>query len=186
MPTTTHAAPPRDITDEASRRGLDLAREAGDAYRRMVEYFITEVATSGALREADDYLVGVAVEEAEPLWHLLGGTLQLKAPPADANAHLEVVVMDRADHRFIPGLTIGVVLSRLGHEIGTYHLPMLWHPTMFHYGRSIHVPADGDYRMAVSIEAPTFGRHDKTNGERYASGVTVAFEPVRIERGRKT
>jgi hypothetical protein len=186
MPATTRPAPPREVTDEASRRGLELAREEGDAYHRMVEYFINEVATSGALQEAGDYLVGVAVEEAEPLWHLMGGRLQLKEPPADANAHLEVVVMDRADHRFIPGLTVGVVLSRGEREIGTYHLPMLWHPTMFHYGFSVHVPADDDYTMAVSIEAPTFGRHDKTNGERYASGVTVTFDSIRIERGRKT
>ncbi len=183
---TTPTAPPRDVTDEASRRGLELAREAGDAYHRMVEYFISEVATSGALQEADDYLVGVAVEEAEPLWHLLGGRLTLTEPAAGANAHLEVVVMDRADHRFVPGLMVQVVLSAAdGTAIGTYHLPMLWHPTMYHYGRSVHVPEDGEYRLAVSIEAPTFGRHDKVNGERYARPVTVTFDGIRIERGRK-
>jgi len=183
---TTSSAPPRDVTDEASQRGLELAAKAGDAYQQMVEYFIGNVANDGAMQQAGDYLVGVAAEEAEPLWHLLGGELQLKEPAAGMNAHLEVVVMDGADHRFIPQLTVQVVLSHAANEVGTYRLPLLWHPTMFHYGRSVHVPEDGEYRMDVSIEAPTFGRHDKTNGRRYAEPVTVSFEGIRIKRGRKT
>ncbi len=183
---TTPSAPPRDVTDEASRKGLELAARAGDAYHRMVEYFISQVANDGAMQQAGDYLVGVAAEEAEPLWHMLGGKLALKEPAANMNAHLEVVVMDAADHRFVPQLMVQVVLARDGTEVGTYHLPLLWHPTMFHYGRSVHIPEDGEYRMSVSIEAPTFGRHDKTNGKRYSEPVTVTFDGIRIKRGRKT
>jgi len=183
----TNTAPPREVTDEASQRGLELAKQAGDAYHRMVEYFVREVAHDGALQEVDDYLVGVAVEEAEPLWHLLGGKLTLTEPAEGANAHLEVVVMDRADHRFIPQLMVQVELSRQGGEqVGTYHLPLLWHPTMFHYGHSVHIPDDGTYTLTVHIEAPTFGRHDTTNGKRYEKPVSVTFEGIQMERGRKS
>ena len=45
------------------------------------------------MQHAGDYLVGVATEEAEPLWHLLGGRLELKEPAAGMNAHLEIVVL---------------------------------------------------------------------------------------------
>ena len=183
---TTQTAPPRKVTDEASQQGLKLSREAGDAYHRMVEYFVENVATSGKMQRAGDYLVGVATEEAEPLWHLLGGKLQLKEPAADLNAHLEVVVMDAADHRFVPELTVDVTVGRDGKEMGTFRLPFLWHPTMYHYGHSIHIDEAGEYDLTVCIAAPTFGRHDKTNGERYPEAISLTFEGIRLEPGRKT
>lgn len=178
--------PPTAVTDEASKHGLDLAKQEGDAYQKMVQYFISNVATSGAKKRAGDYTIGVAVEEAEPLWHLLGGKLELKEPFKDANAHLEVVVTDGADGRFIPELHIMVTLLKDGSEIGTYHLPFLWHPTMYHYGRSVHVPNEGDYTMRVCFEPPTFGRHDKTNGQRYGQPISVEFDGIRIKPGRKS
>ncbi len=184
---TAHGAPPRKVTDEASEQGLRLAKEAGEAYYRMVEYFVKNVATAGDMQRAGDYLVGVATEEAEPLWHLLGGRLELKEPAVGLNAHLEVVVMDAADHRFVPELSVAVtVATRNGHEVGTYRLPFLWHPTMYHYGHSIHIDEAGEYDLTVCIASPTFGRHDKTNGKRYAEPISLTFERVRLEPGRKT
>jgi len=183
---TTSSAPPRDVTDEASQRGLELAAKAGDAYQQMVEYFIGNVANDGAMQQAGDYLVGVAAEEAEPLWHLLGGELQLKEPAAGMNAHLEVVVMDAADHRFVPSLDVSVTLANeAGEEIGTWDLPFLWHPTMYHYGRSVSVAESGDYSLIVGINAPSFPRHDEINGKRYREPVRVRFDDVHIETGRK-
>lgn len=183
----TQTVPSRRATDEASATGLRLAKEAGDAYRRMVDYFLENVATDGNLQRAGDYAVGVATEEAEPLWHLLGGELELKEPATGDNAHLEVVVMDAADQRFVPGLTIDVTLvAGNGKEVGTFRLPFLWHPTMYHYGRSIHIDEAGTYDLTVNIAPPTFGRHDKTNGRRYAEPVSVVFEGIRLEPGRKT
>lgn len=183
---TTQTAPTRRVTDEASQEGLRLAKEAGDAYHRMVEYFVNNVATAGTMKRAGDYLVGVATEEAEPLWHLLGGRLELKEPAEGMNAHIEVVVMDAADHRFLPELTVDVTVARNGDELGTFRLPFLWHPTMYHYGHSIHIDEAGTYDLAVSIAAPTFGRHDKTNGRRYAEPISLTFERIRLEPGRKT
>lgn len=94
--------------------------------------------------------------------------------------------MDGADKRFVPELMVHVTLEDdRGKEVGTYHLPFLWHPTMYHYGRSIHIPADGTYTMRVGIEMPTFGRHDKTNGQRYPAPVVAEFSNIRITTGRK-
>lgn len=172
-------------TDEATAEGLRLAAQAGDAYERMVRYFVANVATSGSIQQAGDFLVGMATEHAEPLWHLVGDHLELKDPPAEANAHLEVVVMDGADKRFIPQLDVTVTLADdRGNEVGTWDLPLLWHPTMFHYGRSVSVPASGSYSAVVGIAAPAFPRHDEVNGKRYGA-VRVRFDQLRIETGRK-
>ncbi|HJT16041.1 MAG TPA: hypothetical protein VJ853_01560 [Thermoanaerobaculia bacterium] len=179
MTTTKHT------TDEATAAGLRLAAEAGDAYERMVNYFIHNVATSGAMKDAGDFMVGVAFEHAEPLWFLAGGEVELHDPPAGANAHVEVVVMDRADKRFIAMLDVTATVRGSRGEIGTWNLPLLWHPTMFHYGRSIRVLGDGSYSVVVSIGAPAVPRHDKANGKRYASPVRVQFDNLKIETGRK-
>ena len=92
---STPATRPPDVpSDEATQQGVRLAREAGEAYRRQVEHFVRQVAGWGATQRAGDYEVGLAFEEAEPLYHVVAGQLELHEPFADANAHVEVVVMD--------------------------------------------------------------------------------------------
>lgn len=178
--------PPEQQTDEATQEGLRLARQAGDIYQQTVRYFIEHVAVSGAQQRAGDYQIAVAVEHAEPLYQLAGGELHLAEPFAAANAHLEVVVADGGDGRFVPGLHVIVTLLDDQHqEVGTYHLPFLWHPTMYHYGSNVHVPRAGQYTARVSIPAPAFPRHDKVNGKRYTAPVTVEFKDIHIEPGRK-
>lgn len=179
--------PPLQVTDEATQEGLQLVQEVGDAYRRSVQHFISKVAQVGDIRDVGDMTIGVAAEEAEPLFHLIGGTLQLKEPPEGANAHLEVVVMDRADGRFIPGLHVEATLSGDEGEVGTFVLPFLWHPTMYHYGTNVRIPRPGaTYSLAVAIEPPTFHRHDKVNGKRYATAVSARFDGLAIKGGRKS
>lgn len=187
MITTTAATqPPAEVTDEATAEGLRRAKEGGDAYLRMVDYFIANVAVDGAKKDAGNYIVGFANESAEPLYRLAGGQLRLAQPAAGENAHLEVVVADAADGRFVPGLTVHVaLLDATGEEIGLYHLPFLWRPTMYHYGVSVHVPDDGEYTARVSIDVPAFAHHDKVNGKRYEEPVVVEFTGVRIETGSK-
>lgn len=181
----TARKPPARQTDEASREGLRLAAEAGDAYMRMVDFFISNVAATGAKKRAGDFVVAVAEETAEPLWHLIAGRLELADPPKGANAHLEVVVMDGADNRFVPCLTVtATVRDTGGHEIGTWDLPFLWHPTMFHYGRSVRLPGDGTYSMTVGIEVPAYPRHDRINGKRYAKPVRAEFSNLKMRTGR--
>ncbi len=174
------------VSDEASAEGLRLAREAGEAYQRMVAYFLREIADAGSTRDVGDYRIGVAVENAEPLWHACGSTLVLGAPPVTANQHLEVVVTDVADGRFIPELEVTATLLRgRGDPVGTWKLPFLWHPTMFHYGCNVAIPGSGTYALRVSIATPTFFRHDAVNGKRYAEPVVVEFTDLELSTGRE-
>lgn len=69
--------------------------------------------------------------------------------------------------------------------MGTHAQPFLWHPWLFHYGRNWQVPGDGEYTLRVRIEPPTFHRHDKRNGLRYAEPVEVEFRGVQLETGQK-
>ncbi len=183
----TPARPPtRQQTEEATEEGLRLAKEAGDLYQRALHYFIEHVATSGAEQEAGNFRIGVAVEHAEPLYFLAAGQLVLAEPPYDDNAHLEVAVADAADGRFVPGLNVHVtLLDKNGHQLGTFHLPFLWHPTLYHYGANVRVPSQGTYGLRVMIDTPVFPRHDKVNGRRYAEPVVAEFSGITISPGRK-
>ncbi len=106
--------------------------------------------------------------------------------PQEENAHLEVVVRDGADGRFIPGLTVyATLIDSTGNEIGTHQQPFLWHPWLYHYGRNRKLPGDDIYTLRIRIEAPEFGRHDKISGERFADPVEIEFVKVGITSGQK-
>src|SRR6266542_5903610 len=81
------------------------------------------------------------------MYHLRDGQLEWH-DSQDENAHIEVVVRDAADGRFIPGLTVyATLLDRAGTEIGTHQQPFLWHPWLYHYERNWRVPGDGTYTL---------------------------------------
>ena len=112
------------------------------------------------------------LEDGELVWH----------NPTDENVHVEVVVRDGADGRFIPGLTVHATLvDAKGSELGTHLQPFLWHPWLYHYGRNWQVPGQGEYALRVRIDAPDFMRHDKENGRRFAYPIEVEFRNVKID-----
>jgi hypothetical protein len=172
-------------SDEADARQLKMALREGDAYRASLDYMATKVADNGATKETGDYLVGIAQERAEGMYHLMGGKL-VWHEAGDDNCHLEVSVSDRADHRFIPALAVTATLTaRDGTVVGPVEVPFLWHPGLYHYGINLKLPGDGKYDVAVHIEPPTFMRHDKINGKRYAKAVDVTFKRFEITTGKE-
>ncbi len=174
-------------SDEADRKQLQIARKDGDAYQEALQYMVNEVAHTGATQRAGDYTVGYAQEEAEGMYALLSeGNLEWQEPAPGDNCHLEISVSDAADGRFIPALKIHATLTKQdGQRVGPFEVPFLWHPGLYHYGLDLQVPGDGHYTLNVKIEPPTFKRHDKKNGQRYAETVEVEFGDVNIKTGRE-
>jgi uncharacterized protein involved in high-affinity Fe2+ transport len=171
-------------TDEADAKQLELARDQGAAYRRALEHMAQEVAHDGGMQEAGEYLIGYAVEEAEGMYEWVDGGLVWHDPADGENLHLEVAVCDASDGRFVPAVTvIATLIDPGGNEVFTHELPLLWHPMLYHYGRNVEVPVDGDYTLVVRVKPPTFMRHDEVNGRRFTELVETTFEGVRVERG---
>lgn len=181
--TPTKPTPPMDpSSSEASERQLELARAQGATYVRALEHMAQEVADAGGTKSVGDYLVGYAVEEAEGMYRFSEGALEWQNP-GDSNAHIEVAVCDRADGRFVPGLTVHVTLvSPSGHELGPHEQPLLWHPMLYHYGRNWELPEDGEYTLRIHVEPAPFMRHDEINGRRFVEAVEVEFTNVPVER----
>ena len=177
--------PPERSSDEANQPQLDLARSQGESYGAALGTMVGEVATDGGSTTAGEYVVAWAVEHAEGMYEPRDAGLEW-VEPGDANCHVEIAVRDGADGRFIPGLKVtATLIGPDRREVGTHEQPFLWHPWLYHYGRNWTVPADGSYGLRVRIEPPAFGRHDKENGRRFAEPVSVEFEDVHIETGRK-
>jgi uncharacterized protein involved in high-affinity Fe2+ transport len=174
--------PPTKPSDEATAAQLKLAKAQGDAYAKALAAMDKE---SGAqTQRAGDYEIAVVAERAEGMYHASGGQLQWMEPEHD-NVHFEVAVRDAADGRFIPGLTVRIHVDKTdGGHVGAGELPFIWHPWLYHYGQNWWVPGEGDYRVQVRVEPPTWHRHDKTNGLRYQEPVQVEFT-VNVQPGQK-
>lgn len=176
--------PPAKPSDEADEKQLKMAQAEGDAYQKSLEYMANQVAHTGDTQQAGDYIVAFAQEEAEGMYHLKNGELEW-VEPDDENCHFEVSVVDATDHRFIPHLDVNLtVLDSQGDLVGTRKMPFLWHPGLYHYGANWKLPGDGKYTLRIKIAAPTFTRHDKTNGKRYAEPVEVEFKDVSVKTGQ--
>ncbi|WP_036962292.1 iron transporter [Promicromonospora kroppenstedtii] len=182
--TTTPTTPPMDpSSSEATERQLQLAVAQGDAYRRALDHMAQDVAKTAGTKQVGDYLVGYAIEDAEGMYHLQEGEL-VWHNPGDANTHVEVIVCDAADGRFVPGLNVSATLvTPGGEELGPFPQELVWHPMLYHYARNWELPEDGDYTLKVHVDPPLFMRHDEINGRRFASPVDVEFFGVGIERG---
>lgn len=176
--------PEKQPSDEVDLNQIQQSRTEGEAYQTSVTYMANSVANDGGTTEAGDYILGYAQEEAEPMYRLAGeGEFELTEPDGE-NCHLEVVVADRGDKRFVPYCDVSATLERDGEEHGPFELDFLWHPGVYHYGSNVEVPGDGTYDMHVTVEPPEFHRHDEQNGDRYGETVEVTFEDIDVETGQ--
>lgn len=169
-------------SQEATADQLAIARQEGDAFGRALAAMRQEAEVR--TQTTGQYEVSLIAEKAEGLYLLRRGTL-VWTPPGNANAHLEVVVRDAGDGRFIPGLRVSLALDAPdGSHVGTRALPLVWHPWLYHYGLNWKVPSAGDYTARIRIDVPSFPRHDQVNGNRYTQRVNLTFT-IPITPGQK-
>jgi hypothetical protein len=76
---------------------------------------------------------------------------------------------------------VATLVDPSGNELGTYELPQLWHPMLYHYGGNLKVAVEGEYTLKVRIRPPTFMRHDEVNGRRFTELVEATFEGVKVD-----
>ncbi|MGB7786610.1 MAG: iron transporter [Salinimicrobium sp.] len=170
-----------EIKDNEKKK--KLAEDQGKAYSAALDYM--KSIDNHAEKEVDDYIISLASEEAEGTYQLQGGELKWNTPEKDKNTHLEIVVRDKKDKRFIPGLDIkGKVFDDKDNLIIDTDFPFLWHPFLLHYGAFFKIPKSGKYRVQVEIPAPKFHRHDEIKGKRYGKDVKVDIE-IEMETGRE-
>jgi hypothetical protein len=174
-----------DIHSPTERRQEDLVRQQGDAYQASYDMLMAE--DPHAETEIDDYRVTASFEPAEGMYGMAtDGELAWQTPGPGSNQHFDVIVRDREDGRFLPGLDVHLRLSDgSGATVAETDVPFIWHPFVLHYGIDGRIPGEGDYTAEVSIAAPRFHRHDEIRGKRYRDPVTVRLGPVHLKPGTK-
>jgi hypothetical protein len=168
--------------DEAVQRQLHLARAQGDSYGAALDDLLHALSGWGGERRIDEYWIGCAVERADGVWEWRSGELRWSEPDAGA-VNVQVMVRDASDGRFTPGVRVLVsMIAASGRELGTYEQPLIWHPMLYHYGRTWEAIDDGLYTLRVRVEPPRFARRDRINGRRFREPVEVEFNNVRVDR----
>lgn len=126
---TRRETPPARPSDEGDNKGLRLAPVQGETFRRTIDHMGQDIADDGgALKKAGEYVVGYAAEKAEGMYRLQDGKVEWQAPD-EQNIHIEVIVCDGADGRFVPALTVhATLITADGDEVDTHQQPFVWHP----------------------------------------------------------
>lgn len=169
---------------EDNEKKIALAEAQGKAFTAALEYM--KEMDNHVAKEVGDYIISLASEEAEGTYSFTNGKLQWHVPREKANSHLEIVVQDKKDKRFIPNLQItGKVYDENDKLVTEAKFPFLWHPFLYHYGAMLEIPKEGKYTIQVTFPAPDFHRHDEIKGKRYEEGVDVRIGPIELETGRE-
>lgn len=169
---------------EDNEKKIELAKNQGKALNDAADYM--KSMDNYVEQEADDYIITVVSEEAEGTYRLKNGDLEWQVPNERFNTHMEILVRDKDDKRFIPGLHITAkIFDQNDQLVEEKEFPLFWHPFLVHYGANFHIPKEGKYTVVVNIPAPTFPRHDEIKGKRYAKDVTVTMPPLELEAGRE-
>lgn len=163
-----------------------LRQNQGQAYEKALQYMKNETGTFN-LQEADDYIISSTSEKAEGFYALMPeGGLEWQTPNPNENQHIEVIVQDREDQRFLPNLEVFYELRDIDNNfISQDYLSFIWHPFLFHYGANIEIPQESEYKLKVTVKAPSFNRHDEILGKKYANDVTVELGPIKMTPGQK-
>lgn len=163
---------------------IKLATDQGETYELALEKMKEEDVHASI--EFEDYIISVCCEKAEGMYMQHDNDLRWMIPHREDNQHVEIVVQDKDDKRFLPGLNIFCTLyNEKMEEIAILNIPFIWHPFLFHYGMNCKIPGKGSYTVKVTVLKPMFHRHDEVMGKRYQNDVTVVLGPLILEPGRK-
>ena len=169
---------------EDNEKKIKLAEQQGKTLNDAADYM--KGMDNHVETEVDDYIITVVSEEAEGTYQLKDGELKWHVPPKEFNTHMEILVRDKNDKRFIPGLDIkGKIFNEAKELVQEEKFPIFWHPFLNHYGANFKIPKAGKYTVEVHIPAPTFPRHDEIKGKRFGKDVRVTLGPISLEAGRK-
>lgn len=162
------------------KRYDELSKKLGDIINTIHNAHTEELIH--AVKRTGDYIVTLAFDASSGVYESQSnGDLEWESPEHYGIFHVEVIIQDRDDKRFIPYLDVNVVIyDKEGKVVTESAAPFMWHPVAYHYGFDTLFPDDGQYTAEVTIKAPKFPRHHRSHGKRYTDDVTTKMGPFDI------
>lgn len=158
---------------------LQLAEQQGEADTAVLDWVL---ANSGPLTgdtRAGAMRVAFTITPAEGWWDKAGGGKLAwhEAPPG--NVHLRIFVLDLADGRLIPALTLRATLIDANGNEQSAPVDFGWYPLINAYGGNVPITADSSYTLRVAIDGQ-LPHHLASLGEHPEHPTIAEFPPVPI------
>jgi hypothetical protein len=162
------------------KRQEELSKKLADNLNLSLNAHTEDMSHSA--KRINDYIVTVAVENSYGLYaHQTDGSLDWETPESFGTQHVEIIIQDRDDKRFVPYLDVKVKIFDKGNNLITEsEAPFMWHPYAYHYGFDTTLPADGEYYFEVKVKKPKFDRHHLAHGKKYQEDIATMLGPVEI------
>ncbi len=177
--TASPAMLPSSGSGNVSQEQSGLARRQGMADTALLDWVM---GNSGPLKgdiHAGELRVAFTVTPAEGWWDKAGGgKLAWHDAPADS-VHLRIFVVDLADGRFVPGLSVHATLTDSNGNRQIAPVDFGWYPLINAYGGNFPLESDSGYTLRVTVDPPspqTFG------SKRFRQATIAEFPPVQIAR----
>jgi len=99
----------------------------------------------------------------------------------DGNVHLRIFILDLADGRLAPGLSVRATLVDANGNEQSVPADFGWYPLINAYGGNIPMDTDSSYTLRVSVDALQ-PHHVFAVSEHFAHAINTEFPPVQISQ----
>jgi len=178
--TTTQAkAPEAAPTKGGDAEWARLAQQQGKADTAILDWVL---GNSGPLKgdaRAGELRVAFTITPTEGWWDKAGGGKLAWHDAPDGNVHLRIFVLDAADGRLVPGLSVRATLVDANGNEQSVPADFGWYPLMNAYGGNIPLDTDSSYTLRVTVDSAQ-PHHVFGLGEHSMHSTSVEFAPVQI------
>jgi hypothetical protein len=154
------------------------AQQQGKADTAVLDWVLANSAVKGDV-SVGEMRIAFTITAAEGWWDKAGGDKLAWHDAPEGNVHLRIFVLDRADGRQVPGLTLRATLSDENGNEQTVPADFGWYPLMNAYGGNVPVDTESAYTLRLTID-PLQSHHVFGSGGRFDHTTFAEFPPVQI------
>lgn len=146
------AARPLTASGGGTQSQLLLAEQQGRADTALLDWVLANSAPLEGNLRAGEFRIAYTMTPAEGWWSKAGGgTLAWHEPPAN-HVHLRIFVLNLADGRLVPGLTLRATLTDGNGNEQSVPADFGWYPLINAYGGNFPLDAESDYTLRVTVD----------------------------------
>ncbi len=158
-----------------------LALEQGRADSAVLDWVL---ANSGPIKgdmRAGELRIAFTITPAEGWWDKAGGDKLTWHDAPAGNVHLRIFVVDAADGRLLPALSVRAKLVDANGNEQSVPSDFGWYPLLNAYGGNVPLDIDSTYTLRVTVD-PLGPQHSFSEDDRLTHATVAEFPPVQISR----
>jgi hypothetical protein len=161
-------------TEEQAR----LAQQQGKADTAVLDWVLANSGPLAGNTRAGGLRIAYTITPAEGWWDRAGADKLTWHDAPDDNVHLRIFVLDLADGRLVPGLSLHATLTDANGNQQSVPADFGWYPLINAYGGNLPLDADSSYTLRVTVD-PLPSSHVSA-GNRFEHTTVAEFPPIQI------